>query len=214
MPSHIILQRFISPSSSRGLSSAFCTSLMIPEASIVQPSFVVGSEFQSAENTIPTVSGRLGDTLPETCLGVPFLSPTTAIFAACCPGCASPLHSPCYLLLSSRSLSASSRFASEVFFFECLSIDEIILMNHQNFGRRCFQLLLLPPSAHPILNSSGRLCFSHSASRLRPTSHRSSLTLTTSSSRINCSSLCWQSSVCLLAPVPDAAASQPFAIVR
>ena len=94
------------------------------------------------------------------------------------------------------------------FFFEFPSIDDIISFTSTSSAT-------LPPAASAAsaissstFNSSGRLCLSHSASRLSLTSRRSSLTLSTSSSRINCSSLCRPSSVCLLASVPDANASQ------
>ena len=98
-----------------------------------------------------------GGTLQETCLRVSFLSPITAIFAACYLGCASPLHYP-FSSCTVTLLVSISTIGVRSFFFECLSIDDIILIHQQvfgDFGSRCCCFSISSYTFH----SSGRLCF-------------------------------------------------------
>ena len=131
------------------------------------------SELQSAENTIQIVSGR---TVSRN-LSKSFFSDANNCNRRRLLSwfCFSPPLS-IFLLPSSRSLSASSRLASEV-------SSSNLSASRSDFASSCFCF----PHQLSIFNSSGRLCFSHSASRLRLTSRISSLILSTSSSRINTS---------------------------
>ena len=114
MPSYIILQRSISASSSRGLSSASCTALMMLDRSVYRAAFFCGwSEFPIAENTNPdrvwTGPWRhpAGNLSRNFSCRQQLQSPPLVILVALLT---SPLSS--FLLSSSRSLSASSRLAS------------------------------------------------------------------------------------------------------
>ena len=142
-----------------------CTALMIPEASIMQPSFVIGPISK-------TLRIRF-----RSCLDGPwrhpsrnvsrsfFLSPTTAIFAACYPGGASPstLHFPSAfvtLLVSIFTIGFRNCF------LECLSIDDIIFIYQQVFADLvsscfCFPIAVIgvPPGVRPR-----RSCFTTFAS--------------------------------------------------
>ena len=142
-----------------------------------------------------------GGTLHETCPRVSFLSPPPAIFAACFRDCACPPRYPFSFCLRHAPCQNLRRLASEVSSSNVSALTRLSSVTGKSSAT-------LPPAASVSLSAPPPSILLDAC--VFELSRRSSLTLSTSLSRINCSGLCRQSSVSLLASVPDAAASQPL----